>query len=68
MDEPGKYDDECTMARISAQASGAVLIIIGGRLGHGFSAQLSPADGLRMPAMLRDLADQIEQQVAKEFN
>jgi hypothetical protein len=57
----GRYDDECSLARMAAGAAGAMLIIIGGRLGNGFSAQL-PAHVLpTVPAALRAMADEIEQ-------
>lgn len=57
---PGKYDAECTAARLSAQAAGAILIIINGKHGYGFSAHLTDQDTQRIPAILRTVADQIE--------
>lgn len=57
---PGKYDDICTMARKEANGKGALLIVIEGKEGSGFSAQL-PADILQtVPSMLRNVADEIE--------
>ncbi len=60
-DGPGKYDDICTQARVSAQADGAIVIIVGGKKGNGFSAQLSQESLARVPSVLRSVADQIEQ-------
>lgn len=59
---PGKYDDLCTDARKAAQAAGGVvLIVLGGHRGDGFSAQLpTPNDLIRLPAILRRVADEIE--------
>ena len=63
---PGKYDPEATVARHSAQAAGVVLIVFDGKHGHGFSAQLPGPLLLRVPAILRDMADQIDRQLAGE--
>ena len=57
---PGKYDDLCTEIREATEAEGVILIIIGGNKGQGFSAQLSPEATVKMPAVLRSIADQIE--------
>lgn len=55
----GKYEAECTAARESAKAVGAILIILGGRAGAGFEAQVPPGILPVVPAMLRDMADQM---------
>jgi hypothetical protein len=57
---PGKYDAEATWVRERAKASGVILIVIGGDRGQGFAAQATPEITARLPAMLRDIADQIE--------
>jgi hypothetical protein len=58
---PGKYDDLCTEAREAAEAEGAILIILGGNKGPGFSAQLPMTVDLRIvAALLREVAGQIE--------
>jgi len=58
---PGKYDDICTAARIAANAQAVVLIIAGGNQGAGFSVQAYDPGMLRgLPAVLRDVADEIE--------
>lgn len=63
MDGPGKYDELCTMCREQARAKGAVLIILGGDAGSGFSVQSTGA-GLAqfIPKLLRSVADQIEEE------
>lgn len=40
---PGKYDDICTVARESAKASAAIVIILDGVSGSGFSCQCHAA-------------------------
>lgn len=66
---PGKYDDLCTVVRERSSAMMALVIILGGKRGSGFSVQA--ADYVQMmehlskvPAMLRTVADQIEADMA----
>jgi hypothetical protein len=40
---PGKYDHLCTYVRIQTNASAAVVIIMGGDKGNGFSVQAHDA-------------------------
>lgn len=56
----GKYDQLCTYVREQAGAQGALLLVLGGTKGPGFSLQADLVTTLRLPAILRDLADQIE--------
>lgn len=59
---PGKYDHLCTYVRKQANAKAAIVIIADNSAsnGAGFSVQ-APLDLLlTLPAVLRDLADQIE--------
>jgi len=59
---PGKYDDLCTTVRESVEADAALVIIINGRKGSGFSLQTADLGVLAdLPATLRRTADQIEQ-------
>lgn len=62
---PGKYDNLTTEIRRLTDANGAVLIILDGRIGSGFSAQVEPEAAERMPAILRQVADQMEEDHAK---
>lgn len=57
---PGKYDDLCTHAREASEAQGVILIVIQGKLGSGFSAQLMPGNLLEVATALRKIADQVE--------
>ncbi len=64
---PGKYDAECAAARFDTEASVCLLVVLGGRLGDGFSAQFvthdparPPPSLLAVPGLLRQIADQIE--------
>jgi hypothetical protein len=63
---PGKYDDEATWVRERTKASGVILIVIGGDKGQGFAAQATLEVTLTLPAMLRDIADQIEADFLKD--
>ena len=61
MTGPGKYDAICTKAVEDAQAQCALLIILDGKHGHGFSATFTDQKYARnLPAILRQVADQIE--------
>jgi hypothetical protein len=57
---PGKYDDLCTYVRTESKARGAIVIVFDGDKGQGFSAQLDIEDTLKMPSVLRAMADDIE--------
>lgn len=58
---PGKYDDLCTVVRDSAKADAAIVIIHGGERGNGFSVQGPFEFALSLPAILRSVADNIEE-------
>jgi hypothetical protein len=63
---PGKYDDLATIVRERTAAQGVIVIVLGGSRGSGFSVQVEGADiSAKLPAMLRNVADGIEQDVAK---
>lgn len=57
---PGKYDDACTVVRESLRAKGAIIVVLDGVQGNGFSAQLTEPDMKAMPGILRDIAKEIE--------
>jgi hypothetical protein len=58
---PGKYDKLCTTVRDLADAQTALVIIISGNQGSGFSCQTRDPNSLfSMPTVLRKVADQIE--------
>jgi hypothetical protein len=57
----GAYDGECTVARESAQAQAALLIIVNGQRGSGFSVQVVDTGLIeKIPAILRSMAEQID--------
>lgn len=58
---PGKYDALCTKVREEAKADGAILIVFSGEHGSGFSVQADPLTTVNLPALLRDMADTVEQ-------
>lgn len=64
---PGKYDDICTYARKRAEAAIALLLIVGGKRGGGFSVQMDShrvrdAGPQIIVRLLREIADQIERE------
>lgn len=56
INNPGKYDDLCTYVREQTNAVAAVVIIIGGDKGHGFSVQAFADMSPQLPDMLEDIA------------
>ncbi len=59
----GKYQFPCTMARAMCGARGVILIVFEGDSGSGYSAQLPPEVCGELPAILREIAERIEQDV-----
>ena len=57
---PGKYDDLCTMVRDKAKARAALVIVLGGKKGNGFSCQADAMTTLMLPDLLRTIAAEIE--------
>ena len=57
---PGKYDDEATVVMEMTRAAGVLLMVMGGDRGQGFSFQGNIELIRQIPAMLRTVADQIE--------
>lgn len=61
---PGKYDDLCTLVRERAgikDVGGAIVIIMGGQSGSGFSCQGDPTTMRALPDLLEDVARQMRQ-------
>jgi hypothetical protein len=65
---PGKYDAALTLARQACGATSAVLIVLDGEHGAGFSCQATAAMTLALPEFLRQLANSIEQDVKHDFH
>ena len=61
---PGNYDDEASAVREATNAAGVILIVIGGDKGQGFACQATLEVTLSLPALLRDMAAQIEADIA----
>lgn len=60
---PGKYDALCTHVRKKANADGAIVIVIGGDRGPGFSVQVDAPTLLVLPELLEHMAAQIREQM-----
>jgi hypothetical protein len=58
---PGKYDDLCTLVREKAKADGAIVIIIRGEYGGGFSCQADLATTAALPDILENIAKQMRE-------
>lgn len=68
MKGPGKYDDLCIYVREQAKAEGAIVIVLGGHKGSGFSVQLPILAADRLPTILRETADKIEKDLKGDVN
>ena len=64
---PGRYDDLCTEARLKAEADGAILIIFGGDQGVGFSVQAPPELIVKLPDILRTIANTINKDIKNDL-
>lgn len=62
---PGKYDPLCTHVREQAGAAGAIVIVLNGVYGSGFSVQSTMDITAELSLMLREIADQIEASFGK---
>jgi hypothetical protein len=56
----GKYDELCTYVRSETRAIGAIVMVLDGNKGSGFSVQADLETTMQLPALLRQTADQIE--------
>jgi hypothetical protein len=56
---PGKYDRLCTIVREEAGAAGALVLVIDGEKGSGFSVQADIETQMRLPDLLEAMARQI---------
>lgn len=58
---PGKYDDFCTYVRIETRARAAIVIVLDGQEGSGFSCQADLLTTAALPDMLERIAAQIRE-------
>jgi hypothetical protein len=68
---PGKYDGICTVARETAGAEAAIVIIINGNKGSGFSVQGDPAAVVSVEQvihLIRAVADEMERDLPELKN
>jgi hypothetical protein len=57
---PGKYDDVCTVVREMTGAACALVLVIGGNKGAGFSVQTTARiDPVTLASLLEDMARQL---------
>jgi len=60
---PGKYDELCTLVRERANAKGALLVVIEGNRGQGFSVQATGPVLAVLPELLETLAREIRRDI-----
>lgn len=59
---PGKYDKECELVRVSTNAECAIVIIVNGEKGSGFSMQSSQLLMIEtVPELLENIARQLKE-------
>lgn len=59
------YYDECLEIQQRLEADGVLLIVANGKKGNGFAAAMTPDLVLKIPAVLRKMADDIESDMRK---
>lgn len=62
---PGKYDDLCTLVREGTGAQAAIVIVLGGNRGSGFSCQADLATTIALPDMLESVARQMRESISE---
>lgn len=63
---PGKYDKACTMVREMTAATCAMVVVIGGNKGAGFSVQTTaPLNAAALASLLEHIARQLREDVVK---
>ena len=63
---PGKYDDICTAARVLSGAEVALVVIINGDKGSGFSLQGDPR-ALITSGTVADLLEQVAAEIRRDL-
>ena len=58
---PGKYDKVCTDVREKTNAKAAIVLVIDGDSGTGFSCQGAPDTTAQLPGILETMARQIRE-------
>lgn len=62
----GKYDIHCSRILSEEDADAVVVMVINGHKGNGFSVNSAdPVLALHLPAILREMADSIEQDLKR---
>lgn len=61
----GKYDDECEAVFMKTKADAVLLCVCGGEKGDGFSMTIASNVVHVLPKVLREVADQIEEDLKR---
>lgn len=63
----GKYDALCTYVRVQSRAQAAIVMVINGNKGSGFSVQSEiPVPPAMLADMLREMANDIEGDIKRD--
>lgn len=65
MTDPGKYDAVAKLVRITTGADAVMVAVLGGSNGSGFSFHGPNDDLAKMPQILRDIAAEMEADLAR---
>lgn len=60
---PGKYDDYCQEILMKTKARGVILIVVGGRRGDGFSAQLTKSDAIAVTKAFSEISEVMKKDI-----
>ena len=55
------YGKELDAVHVACQAQGVILMVINGKHGHGFGCHVPPGVAKMIPSLLRDVANDIEE-------
>jgi hypothetical protein len=64
---PGKYDTLCSYVRKQAEARGAIIIVLGGKHGFGFSCQTDVVTLARLPDILESIVAQLREDLMTDL-
>lgn len=56
----GKYEKQCLRAKEECEAESLILVVFGGKHGNGFSVAAVPEICIKLPELLRSIADGME--------
>jgi len=61
----GKYEEEARVLSEQLAATGIILIVLGGKRGNGFEVRIPPEDASALARVLREVADEMEEDIKR---